>query len=372
MARLGFVVNPVAGLGGKPALKGSDAPETRRLAAEHGVPAPAPVRAVEALVPVARSGGIDVVAYAGEMGADAARAAGIEPTVVGEIEHGATTAADTHRAVLELEAAGVDLLLFVGGDGTAADVHRAVGGRLPVLGVPSGVKMYSAVFALTPAAAGRLTVLFLTGEVAGVREAEVMDVDEAELGRGVVSARLLGVATVPAERRLVQHLKARSAGSERAALAWIADDVAELLEPGVLVAFGPGTTTASILERIGAESTLLGVDVLDGHELVAQDVDERRLLELVVDRPARVVVTPVGGQGFLFGRGNQQISAAVLRRLGRANVVPVATEHKLRSLGGRPFYVDTGDEEVDALLTGYLPVVTGYRRRAVYRVAAPR
>jgi predicted polyphosphate/ATP-dependent NAD kinase len=83
-----------------------------------------------------------------------------------------------------------------------------------------------------------------------------------------------------------------------------------------------------------------------------------------------VIVTPVGGQGFLFGRGNQQLSAHVLGQIGSENVVVLATESKLAALGGRPLLVDTGDPAVDAALAGYVRVVAGYDREVVYRISS--
>jgi predicted polyphosphate/ATP-dependent NAD kinase len=138
---------------------------------------------------------------------------------------------------------------------------------------------------------------------------------------------------------------------------------------------GPGTTTRAVMTALGLEKTVLGVDVLRGPGLVEADADEHRLLELLEPMPpggARVIVTPVGGQGFLFGRGNQQLSPRVLDRVGPENVVVVATEAKLAALGGRPLLVDTGDEEMDARLAGFVRAVVGYEREVVYRVSDGR
>jgi len=367
--RLGLIVNPVAGLGGRVGLKGSDGEEVQQRARALGAVAPAPTRAAQALERLRPAAGeFELFTYPMEMGEAVARACGFEPIVIGEIASGKTTAADTQRAAREMMAQGVALLLFAGGDGTARDIYDAVGEGLPVLGIPTGVKMHSAVFGTRPESAGELALLFLR-EKAGLREAEVMDIDEEALRRGEVRARLYGYLRIPFERPLVQGLKAPSSPGEREAMRAIAADVAEEMEGGVAYILGPGTTTRAIASHLGLPKTLLGVDVIRDREVVALDVNEAHLLCLLEEGPARVIVTPVGGQGYLFGRGNQPISPAVLRRLGRENILVVSTAQKLQALGGRPLLVDTGDSEVDLWLCGYYRVITGYRERTIYRVS---
>ncbi len=311
---------------------------------------------------------LQLLTYPRDMGEEEARCAGLEPVVLGRLGD-STTRADTRAAAVELADRGVALLLVAGGDGTAVDVLEAVGDRVPIVGVPAGVKMHSAVFAVNPRAAGRLALDVARGRVREVAEAEVLDVDEEALRAGMVSPRLYGYAKVPVAPSLVQGAKARSAPSERAAQAAIARYVVERVLGDRLALIGPGTTTRAIMAELGLEKTVLGVDVVRSGALVAADADERALLELVAGTDSLVVVTPIGGQGFLFGRGNQQLSAELLSGVGRDALVVVATEAKLAALAGRPLLVDTGDEAVDASLAGYLRVVTGYNRETVYRVA---
>jgi predicted polyphosphate/ATP-dependent NAD kinase len=368
--RLGLIVNPIAGMGGRVGLKGTDGAATVRRARELGAEPGASGRAVSALAETAGllAASFVVLAAPAEMGEDAARRAGLVPTVVGSIQHGATTAEDTVAAARAMREAGVDLLVFVGGDGTARDVCRAVGEDVLVLGIPAGTKMHSAVYATTPRAAAHLIASFVRDRPISCRLAEVMDVDEEAYRRGMLSTRLYGYLNVPDEHGLVQRLKLASPGSEVAALAGIADDVVERLREGDRLVVGPGTTTRAIANRLGLPKTLLGVDVYERDCLIAADVGEPDLLRLVEDRPTQIVVTPIGGQGYLFGRGNQQISPAVIRRVGRANLLVVATPSKLAALQGAPLLVDTGDVAVDAGLAGYTRVVTGYRAEVVYRV----
>jgi predicted polyphosphate/ATP-dependent NAD kinase len=393
---LGLIINPIAGLGGRVGLKGSDGAEVQRRAMELGAQPRAQERALEALRELAGVDRLALLTYPGEMGADAAHAAGLRPTVIGAIRPGPTTAEDTRRAAHEMQEAGVQLLLFAGGDGTARDIYAAVGTGLPVLGIPAGVKMHSAVYAAHPRGAGELARLYLQGRVARLREAEVMDIDEEAFRQGAVAAQLYGYLKVPYRRETLPGAKARSPIAEADTLRGIARAVVERMAPGRVYIAGPGTTMRAILAELGLEKTLLGVDaVLDGR-LVARDAGEAELLEAIRGRPASVVVSPVGGQGYLLGRGNQQISPRVLRAVlglagedfpgeaaagatsaaaepapvggGAPALVVASAPEKLHALAGRPLLVDTGDAAVDRALAGHLRVVTGYREEAVYRV----
>src|SRR5579862_8683436 len=279
--RIGLVVNPIAGMGGRLAFKGSDDAALVAAARSRGETPVAPGRAIEALRPLAAlDGGIEVLAYAGEMGEEEACGAHLATTVVGSIS-GATSAEDTRAAAAEMAERNVDLLLFAGGDGTAVDVLQAIGDRVPVLGIPAGVKMHSAVFAVNPRSAGELAARLAHDGVRRLRRAEVMDVDEALLRAGSVSARLHGFLNVPDARRQLENAKARSLGSEAAAQDAIAHHLIDhVLAHGTWL-IGPGTTTGVILARLGLEKTLLGVDVVREGRCEIADADERSLLELL-------------------------------------------------------------------------------------------
>ncbi|MES9608892.1 NAD(+)/NADH kinase, partial [Actinomadura sp. NPDC000929] len=272
----------------------------------------------------------------------------------------AATHADLQRVV--------DLLLFAGGDGTARDVLDAVGSSVPVLGVPTGVKMHSAVFGATPRAAGEAAALMAAGGVR-IRDAEVMDLDEDAVRDGRVSARLYGHVRVPDIPVRVQQRKVGGTVADPSSVAGIAAGLAERAGPSGLLVLGPGTTMRAVAAALGADVPLMGVNVLAGDgTVVAADAAAAELEALAGATPAWIAVTPIGGQGFLFGRGNQQISPAVLRAAGRDRLAAAATEAKLASLGGRPLLVDTGDEDLDASLRGHLPVLTGHGRFAMYPV----
>jgi predicted polyphosphate/ATP-dependent NAD kinase len=280
-----------------------------------------------------------------------------------------TTAADTRAAAVEMARAGVELLLFAGGDGTARDIVEAVGPALALVGVPAGVKMHSGVFAATPDAAGRAAVAYLRGAV-GAREVDVADVDEDAVREDRVGTRLYGSARVPDEPRLMLGPKTASAPSPGAAVAALGRELAAEMEPGRLYLVGPGTTAAAVLAALGLRGTLLGVDAVRDGRLVGADLSEGAILAALDGAPdARLIVGLVGGQGALFGRGNAQLSPAVLRRVGRAAITMVAGLDKLLALRPAALRVDTGDDALDRELCGYVRVHVAPGRTVVMNVA---
>ncbi|MBM3695246.1 MAG: ATP-NAD kinase [Actinobacteria bacterium] len=372
--RLGLIVNPVAGLGGRVGLKGSDGPEIQRRALALGAVPRAGERAAAALKPLRPlAGAFDLLAAPGAMGESIARQAGFAPRVLpatGPAAGGVTGPEDTRAAARAMQQAGADLVLFAGGDGTARDVCDAVGTGLTVLGVPAGVKIHSAAYAVSPAAAGRLAAAYLEGDRALRREAEVIDLDEDAYRRGRIATVLHGYLMVPYRRGAVQNQKVPTPAGEEAQARAVAAEVVDRLVPGRAYLLGPGTTTRAVAARLGLPKTLVGVDVVTGGELLAADVAERDVLALLDRRPLGLILSPIGGQGFLLGRGNQQITPEVIRRVERAHLLVACPSAKLAALRGHPLLVDTGDQQVDALLAGYLEVITGYRDTAMYRVAA--
>lgn len=369
--RLGLIVNPVAGLGGRVGLKGSDGAEIQRKALELGAEPQAQARsmlALEAMLPL--RGQLELSAAPGEMGENAARQLGFAPRVSGGSGQASTTAEDTIRAARGMLSAGVALILFAGGDGTARDMLTAVGEGVPVLGIPAGVKIHSAVFATHPRLAGELAAAYLRGERTQVREAEVVDLDEESYRAGQVSTRLYGYLKVPYRPGQLQNRKAPTPAAEAVRVQGIAAQVIESMRPDCFYIFGPGTTTRAIAERLGFPKALVGVDVYTSRGVAALDASENRLLELLEERPGWIVLTPIGGQGFILGRGNQQISPRVLAKVGRENLIIVSLIEKINALKGEPLLVDTGDPALDESLAGYLPVISGYHEKIIYRVAA--
>lgn len=472
---IGLVVNPVAGVGGPAGLAGSDGADVQRLALARGARSRVQERAAGALaVLAARHPSLVVLTAAGAMGADAVRAAGLVPRVVYSPAHGdcsapgsagdpvregrsaadspvsagtpasvgaggadaadanaMTDAADTSRAVAALAAAGADLVLVVGGDGTLRDAatalasfttphesadssverpdvagsapslrsyEREAGGpgreagepearepearepgageagggvvRAPaVLGVPAGVKMYSPVFAVSPAAAGALAAEWVTEGGLPTVEREVLDIDEAAMRRARVAPVLHGFLRVPFRAGRTQARKAPTPATEAAAVEAAARGAVALMNAGIRYLLGPGGTTAEIARQLGVDGSPLGVDVVLDGALIRQAASERELLAEVAAGPAQAVVTVIGGQGFLLGRGNQQLSASVLRAIGDDPLMVVAPEQKIIDLHGRPLLVDTGDAELDARLAGHVRITTGVGTSSLYAVS---
>lgn len=370
MPRLGLIVNPIAGMGGAVGLKGTDGTEILAHARALGAEPHSPRRAQRMLKRLAAlSPGAEIVAPRGAMGADIAKEVG---ALVVDLDgpDADTTAADTQNAARQLADLGVDLILFAGGDGTARDVAEAVAGRAPILGVPTGVKMHSGVFAASPEAAGYLAALVAAGDRRlAWREGEIMDIDEAAVRSGRVSAALYGYARTPFERSLVQNAKAGAPPNDEGDLEALAGEIVASMEPGRLYILGPGATIRRVKRRLGFEGTLLGVDVAIDGRLLASDVTEARLLRLLEGARAAIVTGVTGGQGFVFGRGNQQISPAVIRKVGQDNLTIVTGRSKLLSLDPPCLRVDTGDVTLDQQLAGYRPVRVAPGQTVMMRVA---
>lgn len=369
LLRIGLVVNPLAGVGGSVALKGSDH-EAAREALRRGASPQAPARATRALLRMGEAARrVQWFTWGGDMGERSLREAGLEARVLGH--PGADTGAgDTADAARALRDAGVDLLVFTGGDGTARDIAAAVGHGLPVLGIPAGCKMHSGVYAVNPEAAGQLLAELVHGALVNITEGEVRDIDEEAFRAGRVRARTFATLRVPAEGRFLQRVKCGGREVEDLVLTEVAAHVIDSMEDDAWYLMGSGSTVNLIMEQLGLDNTLLGVDLVRDEVLVGSDVTASQILEHLADgAPAYAVITVIGGQGHLFGRGNQQFSPEVIRRIGRDHLIVVATRTKLKELEGRPLLVDTGDPELDRELCGLIPVVTGYEDEVLYRVS---
>ncbi|MEM3703767.1 MAG: ATP-NAD kinase family protein [Candidatus Bathyarchaeia archaeon] len=343
---VGLIVNPIAGMGGAVGLKGTDGKAVLEKAVALGAKPKAPARAesfLSELKPVKEM--IRLIVGAGSMGEDEAKRCGFSCEVLGERKM-ETNAEDTVKIAREIKEIGADILVFCGGDGTARDIFRAVNTSLPVLGVPTGVKMHSAVFAVNPQAAAKIVATFLI-EGLPLKEAEVMDVDEKAFRNERMSAELYGYMLIPYQPLLIQGAKMESpiTESELHNQATIAIYVIENMQPDIIYIIGPGTTTRTIADLLDAEKTLLGVDLFCNKKLIAKDVNEKQILEKIRGKKAQIIVTPIGGQGFIFGRGNQQISPEVIREVGIDNITVVATKNKLENL--KSLRVDTGDLNLD-------------------------
>lgn len=367
--RLGLVINPFAGIGGALALKGSDGKEIREKALSMGAQKMANQRtetALEELLPLKEQ--LSIVTAAGEMGAELAQKMGFSYQIVYDAGTIQTEPEDTIAAAKSIAKTGVDMLLFAGGDGTARNICEAINEPIPMLGVPAGCKIHSGVYAITPRAAGRVAAMLVKGDLVTVHDADVMDIDEQAFRQGIVKARPYGAMRVPAELTYVQSVKNGGKESEELVLADIAAHVIESMDDELFV-MGSGSTVAFIMEELGLENTLLGVDVIQHESLLHSDLTAAQLLAIIEDKPTKLVITLIGGQGHIFGRGNQQLSPAVIRAVGKDNILLVATKTKLQALNGRPLIADTGDETLNKELAGLMPIITGYHDEVLYPVA---
>lgn len=360
--RVGLIINPIAGMGGSVGLKGTDGDlitEARR----RGAVSIASQRAALALASLKSLDALTVVCCSGEMGADAVEG-GMQTQVVYTPGASVTTAAHTRAAAEAMLQQGIDILLFVGGDGTAREILRSVGRQVPVLGVPSGVKMHSAVFAATARTAGDVARSFLQSSDRSelLHDAEVVDREPIGDDQQAGPPKLFGVMRIPQVAFLVPGAKSSATPDDAALLNGALERVAAMLADERVSLIGPGTTMQRLKQKLGFEGTPLGVDVTCGGVCIEKDVSEARILELIRERPSRIVVTVIGGQGFVFGRGNQQLSGRVIREVGLANVVIVASLEKLAALHGNGLFVDTGDAALDQELAGYVPVLVGRSR----------
>jgi predicted polyphosphate/ATP-dependent NAD kinase len=364
----------VAGIGGPVALKGSDGKETVAEALLRGAQPRAPQRALRALTMISDRLGkkaVCLTTYPGPMGEDVAREAGFSPEVIGEVDPESTTPADTELAAKTMAGMGLDMILFVGGDGTARNICNAIPPGQPVLGIPAGVKMHSGVYAITPEIAGKLVCKLARGELVDVRPQEVRDIDESAFRDGKVQARYYGDLLVPEEGRFMQHVKSGGREVESLVLEDIAATLVEEMEGDEgLYIIGPGSTTRGLMEALGLENTLLGVDLIKNQELLVSDATAEDIEEAIAGANgcAKLVITPIGGQGHLLGRGNQQLTPSVIQQVGKENFRVVATKTKISELNGRPLLVDSNDPVLDRELSGYIQVITGYRDQILYPI----
>lgn len=365
--RVGFLVNPIAGMGGAVGLKGTDGlvDHARALGAKQC----SAVRASETLS-LLRDAGIHLITCSGAMGEDSAKNAGFSDYEVVYRYNGESTAQDTRNAAELFSKKGVGIIVFCGGDGTARDVLGVVGTGIPILGIPAGVKMYSAVFAVDPAGAAAILRSLPTTKY---RDGEVVDVDEEAYRRGELVTRLFGYARVPYVPEKIQLAKSVFENQdEDRAKEEIAAFIGELIREDTLYILGAGTTIGRIAAKAGIDKTLLGVDVLKERRLVARDADEKTLLELIRNEPrVKIIISPLGAQGFILGRGSQQISSNVVEKVGIDNIIVVATPYKLSKTP--VLYVDTGDPALNAAFGDHIQVISGYRiaqRKRIYQPVA--
>ncbi|NLD05499.1 MAG: ATP-NAD kinase family protein [Synergistaceae bacterium] len=369
--KIGFLVNPVAGMGGKVALKGTDGEDILRRAIELGAVPSANSRACTALA-IFREAASDHQFYAptGQMGGRLLSESGlVYETVLKPSEK--TTSEDTKKVVSLMLEAGVEAIIFAGGDGTARDVCSIVGDRIPVIGIPAGVKIHSAVYAKRPKDAGMMVKNLLLGKVKRYVLAEVMDLDEDAFRNNIVRAQLYGYMKVPDDREFMQDRKSGSSSSDESERLDIAAYVIKNMQENEIYLIGSGSTTYSIIQSLNIEGTLLGVDAVLNESAAGKDMTEKEIIETLsaFEKGKRhLVITVIGGQGHIFGRGNQQLSPEVLRMIPKENITVIANSSKMSDLFGKSLIADTGDTGLDEDLKGYIPVITGFGKKIMAKI----
>ncbi|UCD97115.1 MAG: ATP-NAD kinase family protein [Candidatus Bathyarchaeota archaeon] len=367
--KVGFLVNPIAGMGGKVGLKGTDGVVERAL--ELGATSIAPQRGIEFLKHLTRLGvneKIEVVSCPAEMGFSELTTVGFDASILPMDVPKDSTAKDTKTAVELMVRRGVDLIVFVGGDGTARDIMDAVlevstyEDAPLVLGVPAGVKMYSGIFATNPTDAAHVVEAVVNGE-AQTTDFEIIDADEETTREDHFTIRLCGLLKGPLMPTFIQGSKQVSseATDEHENQMATARFAMEELDRDAVLLLCPGTTVRCVADLLGVAKTLLGVDVYWKGTL-RKDVNETAIREAIAGKKrVQIIVSPIGRQGILFGRGNQQVSPNIIRSVGKENIFVVATKAKIRGIEGGKLRVDTGDEDLDKQLGGFIRVMTDYR-----------
>lgn len=366
--RLGVVVNPFAGIGGAVALKGSDGAAIREKALAQGAEQKAAEKMCRALMQLQGTDNLLVFTASGEMGMDSCQQAGLSAEVVYSPQTAQTEAEHTQQAARAMVKKRIDLLLFAGGDGTARNLYDELSTEQVVLGVPAGVKIHSGVYAVTPSAAGKVALKMARGELVSEFDAEVRDIDEDAFRQGNVTAKYYGEMRVPRELEYIQAVKMGGKEHEELVLDDIAAYISEMIEQDdeTCYVMGSGSTVAAIMDALNLDNTLLGVDVIRAGRVIGSDVSAKTLLEITDGQPVKLIVTLIGGQGHILGRGNQQLSPAFIKRLGKQNMLIVATKQKLQALEGRPLRFDSGDDALDEALSGSVQVITGYQDKVLY------
>ena len=361
MKTIGLIVNPKAGVGGSVALKGSDGEAIYEEAIKRGASEKAHLRCEEAfshLIDIKDE--FKVYTANHRLGEDEMKKLGLNYEVVYETETN-TTAEDTKNALKEILKKDIDLIVFAGGDGTARDVYDAVGLIKPVIGIPAGTKMHSSVFGVSPKSASEVIRAFLLDESYEIIESEVMDIDEEAFRNEVLNVKLYGALNVVNKGRMMQVGKSPQSASENADLESIAQYVVDEMKDDTLYIVGSGSSIRPVMNLLGLENSLLGVDLVYNKELIKKDASENDIYEALKKYPKRkIIVTIIGGQGYIFGRGNQQFSSRVIREVGKENIIVIATQSKINNIAGGNLLADTGDDATNEYLAGYYNVIVDY------------
>lgn len=353
--KVGFFVNPLAGFGLTSNRKGSDGLKLTSVEESSSF------RKAQKLISLLKGEDIFYYTPQGTMGSDILQESGVTQLEVITRPGPETTAKDTINFIEALCRRDAELIIFVGGDGTARDVLSANACDLPAIGVPAGIKMYSSVFSINVESASRLIKSISDGHY-DVRKCEVVDIDEQKFGLGKLDIMLYGELSTPVSQYMVSQSKAEysQVNSEG-----ISEYLGEKMEPGKCYIIGPGSTCKSVLPSSEQQTNLLGVDILIDSKVVVSDADERTIFHFASERESFIIVSPIGGQNFLLGRGNRQISGRVVESVGWDHVWVISSQEKLREMAN--LFVDI-DNSTSITIPKFIKVLYGYGRFKVLPV----
>lgn len=365
--KLGFIINPISGMGGSVALKGTDGKDILKKAIELGASPNAINRTKELLNELESiKSKLKFITCPGIMGEFVLNELNFEhETITHEIFTKAeniyeTTANHTKiSAEIMKKIKDLKIIIFIGGDGTARDILSAVGKVKPCLGIPAGVKIYSSVFSLNPRIASSIIMQFLWNEIP-LRKSEVLDIDEEEYRKGRLVSKIYGYMITPYNPDYSQLSKMGSPDSDLNNQERIAKRIIENLEKDVYYLIGPGTTTKAITDILHQKKTVLGVDLLLNNKIISFDLNEQQILNSIEGKNAKIVISLIGRQGFIFGRGNLQFSPNILKKIGPKNIIIVSTKFKLQNIPNQILRLDTRDPELDEKMKGLYKVIVDY------------
>lgn len=372
--KIGFIVNPWSGIGGSVALKGSDGQAIREEALKRGAQQKAMAKATTMLSTYLQDHPLDAndwFSAEGDLGASILHQHGIQSIhIYPERLPTQTESIDSQNIVSWFIQNQVDLVVFAGGDGTARDMCTVLGADIPVLGIPTGVKIHSGVFAVTPHAAGEVLSGLLNGQLTDLRLEEVRDIDEEAFRHNRVASKYFGEMKVPVSAEFMQHVKVGGIEQEDLVLNDIGEWLDEIHQSDVVYFMGSGKTIDYFMERNNIPNTLLGVDAVLNGNVIKADCTEQDILFLAKQYKSKAIISIIGGQGHIFGRGNHQFSPQVLEALTKSAFIVIGTKAKLKTLEGRPLLIDSGDRSTDVKWAGLITLLTGYNDEVLYPLVA--
>ncbi len=373
-SKIGFIVNPIAGMGGRVGLKGTDGvyKKAKKMGAEKIAEEKAEKTIEEFYKNYDSNDKIDWYTCSNSMGENILKKNKVKNIdIVYEKNSKETSSIDTKKACKEFLKKDVDLIFYCGGDGTTRDIYSVVKDKIPILGIPSGVKMHSGVFGINIKASAKILHEFIEGNLT-VGEADIMDLDENLYRKGEWKVKLYGVAKGIVEPTYVQVGKA---SFQSVSEDYIRDELAEHIEDEMkensdyLYLFGSGGTINYISKKLEIENTILGIDAIYKNKNIGKDLNEKKILKLIdTYSKAKVILSPIGAQGFILGRGNLQLSPEIIEKIGLDNIIVISTPTKIKATP--VLRVDTGDEKLDKKFQEkeYIMVVIGYRLSRVVKI----